>query len=221
MDQGEYEMLYGDGTGNEPRGTIKAADAATAVEQLRDWSAVKAKSKRPHRPLGTTRPSINGKKLGRNELCPCGSESKFKKCCLRFLCFVFAIALGSTAAAQEPSTGILDRRRDRDRDTEQIQPAEFANLKAQLQAVRSNFKSIRSDLAIAKQERTAITTQRQGWLRELQSGRAEVIEAKAELKSAAAELATARAKLAAARTRMLIAIGLGITSILIALKAWL
>ena len=27
-------------------------------------------------------PVIKGKKIGRNEMCPCGSGKKFKKCCL-------------------------------------------------------------------------------------------------------------------------------------------
>ena len=33
--------------------------------------------------LNPTRPKISEKKVGRNEPCPCGSGSKYKKCCGR------------------------------------------------------------------------------------------------------------------------------------------
>ena len=28
-------------------------------------------------------PVVNEKKIGRNELCPCGSGKKYKKCCIK------------------------------------------------------------------------------------------------------------------------------------------
>jgi hypothetical protein len=33
--------------------------------------------------LPKNRPIVGGKKIGRNDLCPCGSGKKYKKCCLR------------------------------------------------------------------------------------------------------------------------------------------
>jgi len=33
--------------------------------------------------LRKDRPIVNGKKVGRNDPCPCGSEKKYKKCCLK------------------------------------------------------------------------------------------------------------------------------------------
>ncbi len=37
----------------------------------------------PTHNLPKNRPVINGKKIGRNDPCPCGSGKKYKKCCLR------------------------------------------------------------------------------------------------------------------------------------------
>jgi uncharacterized protein len=35
------------------------------------------------RPLGTAEPRRNAQKAGRNDLCPCGSGKKYKRCCGR------------------------------------------------------------------------------------------------------------------------------------------
>jgi hypothetical protein len=57
------------------------------IEVLSSWYCFSPQAQRKHEPVGValdqpwsaTRPA---RKVGRNELCPCGSGRKFKKCCL-------------------------------------------------------------------------------------------------------------------------------------------
>jgi hypothetical protein len=52
---------------------------------LPEWDAVLTKEKRGEitREWRAGKQAVSGKTVGRNDLCPCGSGKKYKKCCMR------------------------------------------------------------------------------------------------------------------------------------------
>jgi hypothetical protein len=61
------------------RNHIASEDAAMIIRNVNLFSGLPSKES-PYPNLRKDRPNFGGKKVGRNDLCPCGSGKKYKKC---------------------------------------------------------------------------------------------------------------------------------------------